>query len=67
MPCIKEAMIMVEQIKECYDTLPTAPVSYGTSKESDFLIAQFEIERLKIATDCVFAALGINRITSQKM
>jgi len=56
-----------EKIKECYDKLPDVKLNTGAAEESDAAIADFRKERLKIATDCVFAEFGINRTTSERM
>jgi hypothetical protein len=66
---LENSLSIANQITECYNVLPDITLvtsKIGTNKDAA-AVTQYEVERLKIATDCVFAALGINRNTSQRM
>ena len=51
------------QIKACYDLLPKDETYSGTDENSDAMIMEFRKTKLQIASECVFAGMGINRIT----
>lgn len=51
---------IASKIKECYDLLPDQETY---SEESDAMIMEFRKTKLQIASECVFAGLGIDRKT----
>jgi len=61
------AISIAKLINKCYDELCDINLSSGAASDSDAAIANFRKQKLDIATDCVFAELGINRQTSQRM
>ena len=54
------------QIKTCYDLLPKDETYSGADGNSDAMIMEFRRTKLKIASECVFAGLGINRSTGER-
>jgi len=56
-----------DKIKECYNNLPDEEVHNGASGDSDAAIMNFRTAKLKIASECVFASLGINRNTGERL
>jgi len=54
---------IAELIKECYDLLPKSDIYHQEAKANE---VAFRTEKLKIASECVFSGLGINRITGER-
>jgi len=54
------------QIKECYDLLPKDETDTGADGITAAMIMEFRRTKLKIASECVFASLGINRNTGER-
>lgn len=58
---------IAKKITECYNSLPDNE-AYTGAPESNFSdIMKYQLAKLHLAADCVFAGYGINRQTGARM
>ena len=56
---------IAKKIRTCYEILPNEETNKGAAEKSDAAIMEFRRERLKVASNCVFAGMELTTIQTK--